>query len=146
MLEEYRPEIVYIKSIHNTIADTISWLENDPSVNPTAENCHLTKVKRKSFKCRQRQSWMTVSKHWCNLGIDTNKPKDLNFAFANCREEDEIYPLTTMEIAEAQCKDQELKVYYKKNARIPKKDMCLQLIEDTKVLCKNGKLVIPASL
>jgi hypothetical protein len=29
---------------------------------------------------------------------------------------------------------------------MPKKDMCLQLIEDTKVLCKNGKLVIPASL
>jgi hypothetical protein len=29
---------------------------------------------------------------------------------------------------------------------MPRKDMCLQLIEDTKVLCKNGKLVIPASL
>ena len=29
---------------------------------------------------------------------------------------------------------------------MPKKDMCLQLIEDTKVLCKNGKLIIPASL
>jgi hypothetical protein len=29
---------------------------------------------------------------------------------------------------------------------MPKEDMCLQLIEDTKVLCKNGKLVIPASL
>ncbi len=27
-----------------------------------------------------------------------------------------------------------------------KKDMCLQLVEDTKVLCKNGKLIIPASL
>jgi hypothetical protein len=29
---------------------------------------------------------------------------------------------------------------------MPKKNMCLQLLEDTKVLCKNGKLVIPASL
>ncbi len=89
---------------------------------------------------------MTVSKHWCNLGIDTTKLKDLNFAFANHGEEDEIYPLTTIEIAEAQRKDQELKVYYKKNVIMPKKDLCLQLIEDTKVLCKNGKLVIPASL
>jgi hypothetical protein len=106
----------------------------------------LTKVKRRSFKRHQRQSWMTVSKQWCNLGIDTNKPKDLNFAFANHGEEDEIYPLATIEIVEAQRKDQELKVYYKKKARMPKKDMCLQLIEDTKVLCKNGKLVIPASL
>jgi hypothetical protein len=89
---------------------------------------------------------MTVSKHWCNLEIDTNKPKDLNFAFANHGEEYEIYPLTTIEIAEAQRMDQELKVYYKKNVRIPKEDMCFQLIEDTKVLCKNGKLIIPASL
>ncbi len=89
---------------------------------------------------------MTVSKHWCNLEIDTNKLKDLNFAFANHGEENEIYPLTTIEIAEAQCIDQELKVYYKKNARMPKKDVCLQLIEDTKVLCKNGKLIIPTSL
>jgi hypothetical protein len=53
---------------------------------------------------------MTVSQHWCNLAIDTNKLKDLNFAFANHGEEDEIYPLTTIEIAKAQRKDQELKV------------------------------------
>jgi hypothetical protein len=62
LLEEYRPKIVYIKSIHNTIADAISQLEYDPSVNPTAENYHLMKVKRRSFKSSQRQSWMTVSK------------------------------------------------------------------------------------
>jgi hypothetical protein len=67
---------------------------------------------------------MAVSKHWCNLEIDTNKHKDSNFAFANHREEGEIYPLTTIEIAEAQHKDQELKVYYKKNAIMPKKDLC----------------------
>ena len=68
--------------------------------------------------------------------------------FANHGKEDEINPLTTIaiEIAEAQRKDQEIKVFYKKNARLPKKDMCLQLIEDEKVLCKNGKLIIPASL
>jgi hypothetical protein len=47
---------------------------------------------------------MAVSKHCCNLEIDTNKHEDLNFVFATHREEDEIYPLTTIEIAEAQCK------------------------------------------
>ncbi len=113
LLEEYGPEIVYIKGKHKTIADTVSQLEYDPSVNQTAENYHLTKVR--SFKSRQRQNWMTVSKHWCNVEIDTHKPEDLNFAFAN---------------------HQELKVYNKRNARMPKKDMCLQLLEDTKVLCK----------
>jgi hypothetical protein len=33
LLEEYRPKIVYIKGIHNTMADTVLWLEYDPSVN-----------------------------------------------------------------------------------------------------------------
>jgi hypothetical protein len=56
-----------------------------------------------------------------HLEINANKPEDLNFAFANHGEEDEIYPLTTKEIAEAQRKDQELKVYYKKNARMQKR-------------------------
>jgi hypothetical protein len=55
-------------------------------------------------------------------------------------------PLTTIEIAEGQHKDQELKVYYKKNAIMPKKDICLQLVEDTEVLCRNSKLIIPVSL
>ncbi len=29
---------------------------------------------------------------------------------------------------------------------MPKKDVCLQLVEDTKVLCKNCKSIIPTSL
>jgi hypothetical protein len=64
---------------------------------------------------------MTVPKHWCSLNIDTNKLEDLNFAFENHGEEEEIYPFTTIEIAEVQRKDQELKVYCKKNSRIPKR-------------------------
>ncbi len=57
--------------------------------------------------------------------------------FAHHKEEDKIYPLTLAEIADAQRKDQKLKVYFKKNAKIPHKDVGLHLIEDTKVLCKN---------
>jgi hypothetical protein len=33
LLEEYRPEIVYIKGIYNTVADAVLRLEHDPSVN-----------------------------------------------------------------------------------------------------------------
>jgi hypothetical protein len=105
LLEEYKPEIVYIKGIHNTIADAILQLEYDPSVNQTAESYLMTKVE--SLKCSQRQNWMAVSKHWCQQEKDTNKHDDLNLVFANHGEEDEIYPLTTIGIAKAYKKDRE---------------------------------------
>ncbi len=50
--------------------------------------------------------------------------------FANHQEEDGIHPFTTIEIAEAQHKDQELNAYFKKNAQKPKKDVHFHLIED----------------
>ena len=59
LLEEYGPEIVYIKGIHNTVADAISRLEYDPSINRTV-----------SSDIVQKQNWITVSKHWCNLEKD----------------------------------------------------------------------------
>jgi hypothetical protein len=66
--------------------------------------------------------------------------------FAHHEEEDEVYPLTLIEIADAQRKDQELNVYFKKNAKMPQKDKGFHLIEDNKVLCKNEKVMIPTSL
>ncbi len=66
--------------------------------------------------------------------------------FAHQEEKEEVYPLTLPEIADAQRKDQELKVYFKNNAKMSQKDIGLHLIEDTKVLCKNGKVIIPTSL
>jgi hypothetical protein len=65
LLEEYGPKIVYIKGIHNTVADAVLWLEYDPSVNQTAESFY-TKVRNNSS---QRQCWMLVSKKWCKLDI-----------------------------------------------------------------------------
>ena len=46
LLEEYGPEIVYIKGIHNTVADAISPLEFVLSEEPKA-------------------AWMTFTKCWC---------------------------------------------------------------------------------
>ncbi len=67
LLEEYGPKIIYIKGIHNTVADAVLWLEYDPSVNRTAESFHMMKVRNNSS---QTQCWMTVSKKWCKLDID----------------------------------------------------------------------------
>ncbi len=47
LLEEYKPKIIYIKGIHNTVADAVLRLEYDPSVNQTAESFHMTKVRNK---------------------------------------------------------------------------------------------------
>jgi hypothetical protein len=96
---------------------------------------------------------MMVWKKWCKLDINSDnldsyaiKHDDWNLVFAHHEEEEEVYPLTLTEIADAQRKDQELKAYFKKNAIMPQKDMGIQLIEDTKVQCKNGKVIIPTSL
>ncbi len=54
LLEEYGPEIVYIKGIHNTVADAFLQLEYELSVNWTAESFQMTKVRNNSS---QRQCW-----------------------------------------------------------------------------------------
>jgi hypothetical protein len=54
LLEEYGPQIVYIKGIHNTIADAVSQLEYDPSVNQTAASSHMTKVRNKQSHQKQK--------------------------------------------------------------------------------------------
>jgi hypothetical protein len=65
--------------------------------------------------------------------------------FANHSEEDEIYPLTTEEIAEAQWADASLKHLFKRNAVVDQ-GLEIKLIENTTYVCKNGWLVIPKPL
>eukprot|EP00804_Cyclotella_cryptica_P023410 CCRYP_000514-RA/>CCRYP_000514-RA protein AED:0.67 eAED:0.21 QI:0/0/0/1/1/1/2/0/241 len=62
--------------------------------------------------------------------------ESMNQVFANQSKEDSIYPLTTREIAEAQQEDDSLL----------DKSYSTQLVENIKVLCKDGKMVIPKSL
>ncbi len=64
----------------------------------------------------------------------------LNMLFANCSKEDVICPLTVKEIAQAQKDDAVLKNLSKTGK------YSTQLVEDTQVLCKDGKMVIPKVL
>jgi hypothetical protein len=64
----------------------------------------------------------------------------MNLVFANSSEDDAIYPLTVPEIADAQKDDNTLTTLHKK------KDYSFELIDSVKVLCKDGKLVIPKNL
>jgi hypothetical protein len=49
--------------------------------------------------------------------------------FAHHKEEEKIYPLTLTEIADAQHKDQELKVYYNKNKKMSQKDISARMVK-----------------
>jgi hypothetical protein len=69
----------------------------------------------------------------------------MNEVFANCCEEDIIYPLTTEEIAETQQADASLKLLFKHNAVIDQ-GFEIKLIENTTCVCKDGWRVIPKPL
>jgi hypothetical protein len=92
LLEEYGPNILYIKGIHNTFIDAISRLEYNFRVYWTAESYFMMKVNKSSKRC-QRQNWMEVSKHWCELELDTNKHEDLNILFAIMERKIKYIPL-----------------------------------------------------
>eukprot|EP00804_Cyclotella_cryptica_P005789 CCRYP_000098-RA/>CCRYP_000098-RA protein AED:0.35 eAED:0.59 QI:0/0/0/1/1/1/2/0/492 len=123
LLEEYGPTIVYIKGIHNTVADAISRLDYGPVTD-------------------DRSTWMTFAQCWCYHNMTqpesslATTEESMNQVFVNRNEEDPIYPLTTREIAEAQLGDDSLL----------DKSYSTQLVENIKVLCKDGNMVIPESL
>ena len=63
------------------------------------------------------QKWLMYLKIWSRYhktqgDLDEGKTILLNQCFANCNEEDEIYPLTVKEIVEAQKADSTLKQYF----------------------------------
>jgi hypothetical protein len=65
--------------------------------------------------------------------------------FANCSKEEEIFPLTTTEIAEVQKANSKFKHCFKRNAVLDK-GLDVRLVEDTYVVCKDGKMIIPKPL
>jgi hypothetical protein len=70
---------------------------------------------------------------------------NLNQVFANCSEEEEIFPLTTQEIAEAQKAIDKLKHCFKHNAVLDK-GLEVSLVDNTYVVCKDGRMIIPKPL
>ncbi len=69
----------------------------------------------------------------------------MNQVYANCIEEDEIYPLTVKEIVEAQKANNKLKHFFKSNA-VLNKGLELQIIENESCICHKGWLIIPKPL
>ncbi len=65
--------------------------------------------------------------------------------FANRSKEEEIFPLTTPEIADAQKADSKLKHCFKRNAVLDK-GVEVRLIDDTYVVCQDERMLIPKPL
>jgi hypothetical protein len=62
LLEEFAPEIVYIKGIHNSVANSIYQLDYNPKVNPTSEFTYSTFGV--PAKGKTATKWKTFSKLW----------------------------------------------------------------------------------
>jgi len=149
LLEEYAPEIIYIKGIHNTVTDAISRLEYDPKLNSTNEYNHAATHVRSANE-EANQKWLMYSKFWSRYhemqgDLGEGKMILLNQCFANRNEEDEIYPLTVKEIVEAQKADSTLKQDIKCNAVLDN-GLELLLIENESCICHKGRLVLPKPL
>ncbi len=147
LLEEYAPEIFYIRGIHNTVADAISRLEYDPKLNTTNEYTHaMLGVEPEELSA---QRWKSFAHYWHSYNEASTPTQthcfDINEVFANRSNKDEIYPLTTAEIAAAQWADASLKHLFKCNPVIDQ-GLEIKLIENMTCVCKDGRLVIPKPL
>jgi hypothetical protein len=61
-LEEYAPEIIYIKGIHNTVVEPILQLEYDPKLNKTNEYTHaMLGVEPEELSA---QPWKSFAHYW----------------------------------------------------------------------------------
>ncbi len=62
LLEEYAPEIIHMKGIHNTVVDAILQLEYDPKLNTTNEYTHaMLGVETEELSAQQ---WKSFAHHW----------------------------------------------------------------------------------
>ena len=120
-------------------------LSHDLSINATNEQNFATFTK---FNV-DIQHWKEFSTLWHSYN-ENNQSKhqqecNLNNVFANCSDKEEIYPLTTQEVADAQKADATLKHCFKHN-HVYDKGIDMRLVDDTSVVCKDGMMIIPKPL
>jgi hypothetical protein len=122
-------------------------LEYDPKLNKTNEYTHaMLGVEPEELSVQQ---WKSFVHHWHSY-TETSMPMQaycfhMNEMFANCSDKNEIYPLTTVEVAEAQWADASLKHLFKRNAVIDQ-GLEIKLIENMTCVYKDGRLFIPKPL
>ena len=154
LLEEYNPEIVYIKGVDNIVADAISRLEYYPEKNVKHVNMHVRhKIAARLLSHLTQElggeNTFTESQNSTNVAIDVMKQNnDVRHVFANqIEEENDIHPPTIAEIALEQRRSRLYKHYFSKSNSKKKrmdKKISLKVIDDTDILVyENKRLIIP---
>ena len=166
LLEEYGPEIVYIKGEDNVVADAISRLEYDPEVNvkslDSTRSCyalvklftHYCETTDTNYRGGEGSPKQTYQHNFdCDSALrptsDNESHNDIvNHVFANISDdEDDIYPPTVAEIASEQRGHRLYKRYYKKKPfKNRDKRISLKVMDDQDILVyDNVRMVIPGA-
>ena len=167
LLEEFGPDIVYIKGVDNTVADAISRLEYCPDkklegLSMQARYCHMaTMFTHYMHKHDGRSNGDDDQYLRCHASVQssvddiTDGFAKMSFAslFANTGEDEEdIYPVTIAEVADAQRRDSALKKYFKRDYKPEKRDkISLKVLDDIELLTyadetRGHRMVVPKSL
>ena len=117
LLEEFGPNIVYIKGIDNTVADAISCLDYNPNKNIKDLNSHQqlgNMVKLLTHYIEEYGGKWTQSSDSQVLCLTHSVEDKMSILdiFANISKEEEIFPLTVSKIAREQRIHWSTKVYF----------------------------------
>ena len=116
LIEECGPDIKYIKGVDNTVADAISRLDYNPALNRHADDEDESISKEEKWN-----NFVTLLNRYetdSSERVDTTYNSCYSQVFANNLSDDEVYPLTVAEIADAQRADPKWKNSL--NIKIPK--------------------------
>ena len=158
LLNEYNLTIKYIRGVDNTVADAISRLDYCPKKNPHPEDADAF-ADDKDMQNHKWNNCISLLSHYqepagetINDEVDQSTHKECwsHEVFAHeLDDEDELYPVTVREIADAQRADPDLKRLF----RHPDKKRKIKplMLEEEIVLClvedkDKPRLVVPAAL
>ena len=133
LLEEFGPEIVYIKGVHNTVADAISRLDIASEAPPYTDTKQQMCFAMRLFTSTKRSDTaleLAVQRGNDHLDIDSEEP----------------FPLDLERVAHEQNEDKQLRGVVKGIPRHLKAEMKLKVINDVEVQTYKDKIYIPASL
>jgi hypothetical protein len=147
ILVEYAPEILYIKGIHSTVADTVSWLDHNPKLNPTMSTPtqHLVCPQRRRVHKDGNFLAPLAKLQW--KAMLTRKlsvlqwTKCLNIAAKRIK----FTFWQQQKLPKTQQANAAQKHLFKRNAVLDKR-LEIRLIENTTCVCKDGRLVIAKPL